>query len=280
MTVAMILWRVSTWAPKVYAEDVMPFAQLLQSLRQKDRVLKALKRSIMYTDFSGKSIVFIGFFLITYLFLFTYYLFSLRRSKEAVGLRGVIHRGEEKIMTFTDVLGKIDNFVWGVPLIVLIMGTGIFLTCRLGVLQFRKLGKALKYMVKNEADGIGEVTSFGALCTALAATIGTGNIVGVATAIMLGGPGAVFWMVLAACFGMATKYAEGLLAVKFRVDKGGGRFLGGPFYYIENGMGKKWKWLGKLFAYFRVLCRRTGNRYHYTGKRYCFRNEIILRPEQ
>ena len=140
MTVAMILWRVSTWAPKVYAEVVMPFAQLLQSLRQKDRVLKALKRSIMYTDFSGKSIVFIGFFLITYLFLFTYYLFFLRRSKEAVGLRGVIHRGEEKIMTFTDVLGKIDNFVWGVPLIVLIMGTGIFLTCRLGVLQFRKLG--------------------------------------------------------------------------------------------------------------------------------------------
>ena len=178
-------------------------------------------------------------------------------------------------MTFTDVLGKIDNFVWGVPLIVLIMGTGIFLTCRLGVLQFRKLGKALKYMVKNETDGIGEVSSFGALCTALAATIGTGNIVGVATAIMLGGPGAVFWMVLAACFGMATKYAEGLLAVKFRVDKGGGRFLGGPFYYIENGMGKKWKWLGTV-CIFRVLCRRAGNRYHYTGKRYRFRNEIIL----
>ena len=87
-----------------------------------------------------------------YLFIFIYLLLIfLRRSKEAVGLRGVIHRGEEKIMTFTDVLGKIDNFVWGVPLIVLIMGTGIFLTCRLGLLQFRKLGKALKYMVKNEA---------------------------------------------------------------------------------------------------------------------------------
>ena len=194
-----------------------------------------------------------------YLFIFIYLLLIfLRRSKEAVGLRGVIHRGEEKIMTFTDVLGKIDNFVWGVPLIVLIMGTGIFLTCRLGVLQFRKLGKALKYMVKNEADGIGEVTSSGALCTALAATIGTGNIVGVATAIMLGGPGAVFWMVLAACFGMATKYAEGLLAVKFRVDKGGGRFLGGPFYYIENGMGKKWKWLGKLFAFFACCAGALG----------------------
>ena len=146
-------------------------------------------------------------------------------------------------MTITQVLEAIDGVVWGLPLIILIMGTGILLTIRLGVLQFRKLGKALKYMVKNEEDGIGEVTSFGALCTALAATIGTGNIVGVATAVMLGGPGAVFWMVIAACFGMATKYSEGLLAVKFRVDKGGGRFLGGPFYYIENGMGKKWKWL-------------------------------------
>ena len=161
-------------------------------------------------------------------------------------------------MTLNEIIVAIDDFVWGVPLIVLIMGTGIFLTCRLGVLQFRKLGKALKYMVKNEEDGIGEVTSFGALCTALAATIGTGNIVGVATAVIAGGPGAVFWMVLAACFGMATKYSEGLLAVKFRVDKGGGRFLGGPFYYIENGMGKKWKWLAKLFALFACLAGALG----------------------
>ena len=161
-------------------------------------------------------------------------------------------------MTITQVLEAIDGVVWGVPLIILIMGTGIFLTIRLGVLQFRKLGKALKYMVKNEEDGIGEVTSFGALCTALAATIGTGNIVGVATAVMLGGPGAVFWMVIAACFGMATKYSEGLLAVKFRVDKGNGRFLGGPFYYIENGMGKKWKWLAKLFAFFACCAGALG----------------------
>lgn len=130
---------------------------------------------------------------------------------------------------FTAILTKIDNVVWGVPLIVLIMGTGILLTVRLRVVQFRKLGKALKYMVKNEDDGIGEVSSFGALCTALAATIGTGNIVGVATAVMAGGPGAIFWMVMAACLGMATKYSEGLLAVKFREDRGGGRFLGGPF---------------------------------------------------
>ena len=136
------------------------------------------------------------------------------------------------------VLESIDSIVWGVPLIVLIMGTGIFLTIRLGVLQFRKLGKALKYMVKNEADGEGEVTSFGALCTAMAATIGTGNIVGVATAIIAGGPGALFWMILAACLGMATKYSEGVLALKYRVLKPDGHALGGPFYYIENGMGK------------------------------------------
>lgn len=154
--------------------------------------------------------------------------------------------------SFTLFLEKIDGIVWGVPLIVLIMGTGIYLTIRLGVLQFRKLGKALNYMVHNESDGIGEVTSFGALCTAMAATIGTGNIVGVATAVVAGGPGALFWMVLAACFGMATKYSEGVLAVKYREDRGNGRFLGGPFYYIEKGMGKNWKWLAKLFALFGV----------------------------
>ncbi len=105
---------------------------------------------------------------------------------------------------------------------------GIFLTVRLGVLQFRKLGKALHYMVRNEEDGVGEVTSFGALCTALAATIGTGNIVGVATAVVAGGPGALFWMIVAACFGMATKYAEGILAVKFRRLDEDGHALRGP----------------------------------------------------
>lgn len=150
----------------------------------------------------------------------------------------------------TEFLDWLDGIVWDIPLIVLIMGTGIYLTIRLGVLQFRKLGKALKYMVHNEEDGAGEVTSFGALCTAMAATIGTGNIVGVATAVIAGGPGALFWMVLAACFGMATKYSEGLLSIKYRVAKEDGRFIGGPFYYIENGMGKSWKWLAKLFAFF------------------------------
>lgn len=152
----------------------------------------------------------------------------------------------------TKILEDIDNLVWGLPLIILIVVTGILLTIRLRGIQVRHLGKALKYMVKNEEDGEGEVTSFGALCTALSATIGTGNIVGVATAvgILAGGPGALFWMWVAAFFGMATKYAEGFLAVKYRKIDENGNVLGGPFYYIENGMGSKWKWLAKLFAFF------------------------------
>ena len=115
------------------------------------------------------------------------------------------------------VLTTIDNFVWGVPLMVLIIAGGILLTVRLGVLQIRKLPLALKWMIKNEEEGEGEISSFAALCTALSATIGTGNIVGVATAVCAGGPGALFWMIVAAFFGMATKYSEGLLAVKYRV---------------------------------------------------------------
>ena len=148
------------------------------------------------------------------------------------------------------IITVIDEAVWGLPLICLIMATGIFLTVRLGLLQIRHLGKAFKFMVKNEEDGEGEVTSFGALCTALSATIGTGNITGVATAIAAGGPGALVWMVVAAFFGMATKYAEGLLAIKYRTIDKEGHVLGGPFYYIENGMGKNWKWLAKIFAFF------------------------------
>ena len=148
------------------------------------------------------------------------------------------------------IITAIDNAVWGLPLICLIMASGIFLTARLGLVQIRHLGKAFKFMFKDEEDGSGEVTSFGALCTALSATIGTGNITGVATAIALGGPGALFWMVIAAFFGMATKYAEGLLAIKYRTIDEDGHVLGGPFYYIENGMGKKWTWLAKIFAFF------------------------------
>ncbi len=149
-------------------------------------------------------------------------------------------------------LGTIDDLVWGVPLIVVILATGIFLTARMGLLQIRKLPMALKYMFLNEEEGHGEVSSFGALCTALSATIGTGNIVGVATAVVAGGPGALFWMWMAAFFGMATKYAEGLLAVKYRVVDDSGHVLGGPFYYIERGMGKGWKWLAMIFAFFGI----------------------------
>lgn len=144
----------------------------------------------------------------------------------------------------------LDKVVWGIPLIVLILSVGIYLTVCLGLLQIRHLPRALKYMVKNEEGGSGEVTSFGALCTALSATIGTGNIVGVATALCAGGPGALFWMILAAFFGMATKYAEGLLAIKYRTIDEKGHVLGGPFYYIENGMGRKWRPLAKIFAFF------------------------------
>lgn len=160
--------------------------------------------------------------------------------------------------TINNVLVAIDDFVWGVPLIVLILAGGLLLTARLGILQVRKLPLALKFMVKNEEDGEGEVSSFGALCTALSATIGTGNIVGVATAIAAGGPGALFWMEVAAFLGMATKYSEGLLAIKYRVLDKENHALGGPFYYIEKGMGTKWKWLAKMFAFFGVCVGLMG----------------------
>ena len=150
-------------------------------------------------------------------------------------------------------LKAIDDFVWGVPLIVLILAVGIFLTIRLRGLQITKLPLAIKHMVANEKNGEhGEVSSFGALCTALSATIGTGNIVGVATALVAGGPGALFWMWIAALLGTATKYSECLLAIKYRVVAKDGHIVGGPFYYIENGMGEKWKWLAKIFAFFGV----------------------------
>lgn len=163
--------------------------------------------------------------------------------------------------TVNDVLAVIDDFVWGVPLMVLILAGGLLLTIRTRGLQVSRLPLALKWMVKNEEGGEGEVSSFGALCTALSATIGTGNIVGVATAVCAGGPGAIFWMVVAAFFGMATKYSEGLLAVKYRVIEAG-HALGGPFYYIENGMNERFhlnfKWLAKLFALFGVCAGLLG----------------------
>lgn len=164
---------------------------------------------------------------------------------------------------FMDKIVSFDNFIWGPPLIILLMGVGIILTFRLGFIQFRKLPKALQYMWHNEEGADGEVSSFGALCTALAATIGTGNIVGVATAVAAGGPGALFWMLFAGFLGMATKYAEGLLAIKYRTyDKETGHAIGGPFYYIERGgkelFGFNWKPLSKAFAVFGICAGMMG----------------------
>ena len=161
-------------------------------------------------------------------------------------------------MNFSEILTKIDDLVWGIPLIVMIMLVGLVLTLRSRGVQFLHLGKAFRFMFKNEEEGAGEVSSFGALCTALSATIGTGNIVGVATAVCTGGPGALFWMEVAALLGMATKYAEGLLAVKYREIGPDGTVLGGPFYYIEKGLGKGWKWLAVLFAVFGMLVGLLG----------------------
>ncbi|MGY3569565.1 alanine/glycine:cation symporter family protein [Vibrio paucivorans] len=147
-------------------------------------------------------------------------------------------------------LQTIDSFVWGPPLLILLVGTGVYFTFRLGLLQFRHLPTALKLVFsKNKSSSThGDVSSFAALCTALSATIGTGNIVGVATAIKLGGPGALFWMWLAALFGMATKYAECLLAVKYRKVDDKGQMIGGPMYYLQYGVGSKA--LAVMFAVF------------------------------
>jgi len=194
--------------------------------------------------------------LIRALFYFQYVL--TYRKKYDIILTMICTKGLNSMDRFDAIIAKIDSFVWGLPLIILILFCGALLTIRTRGVQIRHLGKALKYTFSNEDSGEGEVSSFASLCTALSATIGTGNIVGVATAIAIGGPGALFWMEFAALFGMATKYAEGLLAVKYRVTGSDGHMLGGPFYYIENGMGKGFKWLGKLFAVFGVLAGLMG----------------------
>lgn len=209
-----------------------------QSLRQKDRVYKGkilyiFCRTLMETVESHS----------LFLFRFKRKKICKKERTEEEMLQVVLQQLDRFIAWF-------DEVVWGPPLIILILSTGIYLSLRMGFLQIRHLGKALRFMVKNEDSGNGEVTSFGALCTAMSATIGTGNIVGVATALAAGGPGALFWMVLAAFFGMATKYAEGVLAIKYRTIDGNGHVLGGPFYYIENGMGVRWRWLAKIFAFF------------------------------
>lgn len=152
---------------------------------------------------------------------------------------------------------QVDNVVWGAPLLILLVGTGIYLSFRLGLLQVFRLPQAFR-LIFTEDQGEGDISSFGALATALAATVGTGNIVGVATAIQTGGPGALFWMWMAAFFGMATKYAEGLLAIRYRTKDDNGHISGGPMYYILHGMGEKWRPLAIFFALAGVLVALFG----------------------
>ncbi|HEM5463206.1 sodium:alanine symporter family protein [Streptococcus suis] len=152
----------------------------------------------------------------------------------------------------------INNLVWGPPLLLLLVGTGVYFTLRLGVFQIGKLPTAFRLIFSSDQSGQGDVSSFAALCTALAATVGTGNIVGVATAITTGGPGALFWMWVAAFFGMATKYAEGFLAIKYRTKDANGQAAGGPMHYITLGMGQKWKPLAIFFAVSGVLVALLG----------------------
>lgn len=149
-----------------------------------------------------------------------------------------------------EILGAISGFLWGWPMIIMLLGTHLFLTIRLRFPQ-RHIIKAIKLSVRKDKDAQGDVSQFGALVTALAATIGTGNIVGVGTAIALGGPGAVFWCWLTGVFGIATKYGEGLLAIKYRVTDEDGKMQGGPMYALERGLGMKW--LGVLFALFTAV---------------------------
>jgi alanine or glycine:cation symporter, AGCS family len=146
---------------------------------------------------------------------------------------------------FEKLMGQLSDFVWGPPLLILLLGTHIFLTFRLRFIQ-RYLGKAIKLSLQRSREGRGDISQFGALTTALAATIGTGNVVGVATAIAAGGPGAVLWMWLTGVFGIATKYSEALLSVKYRIKTKDGLMAGGPMYVLERAM--KQKWLGVIFA--------------------------------
>ncbi len=158
--------------------------------------------------------------------------------------------------TLNRLIADASNIVWGPPMLTLLVLTGVWLTARLGLIQIFKLGTGLRFAFGTKGRtnaNEGDVSPFQALMTALAATIGTGNIVGVATAIAIGGPGALFWMWLIAFLGMATKYAEGLLAVKYRIKDASGRMNGGPMYYIERGMGRKWKGLAIAFAFFGAI---------------------------
>ena len=160
-------------------------------------------------------------------------------------------------MSISEIIGVIDDWAWSYPLLILLVGTGLFLSIRLVFVQFRRFGFAMKTTLgkvfTKQKAGKGEVTPFQALCTALAATVGTGNIVGVTGAIILGGPGAVFWMWISALIGMCTKFCEVTLSIRYREKNREGDWVGGPMYYIKNGMGKNWTWLGMLFCVFGAL---------------------------
>lgn len=161
-------------------------------------------------------------------------------------------------MDLTAILQKASSIVWGPPMLILLIGTGIFLTFRLKFIQIFKLPLAFQLVFKAPNAGSGEISSFAALCTSLAATIGTGNIVGVATAVKVGGPGALFWLLVAAFFGMATKYAEGVLAIKYREIDENGVASGGPMYYITKGLGPKFKPLAIFFAFSAIAVALLG----------------------
>ena len=156
-------------------------------------------------------------------------------------------------MTFKDIIDYLNGIAWGPWMLILLVGTGMFLTWKLGFLQFVKFGHSMKHTLgkifSRQSAGSGEVTPFQAVSTALAATVGTGNIAGVTGAIAVGGPGAVFWMWASALFGMATKYSEVVLAVQYRERNPKGDYVGGPMYYIRNGLGKKWTWLAMVFSF-------------------------------
>ena len=157
------------------------------------------------------------------------------------------------MQSFQDWMNTLNGFVWGPAMLVLILGTGLYLQLRLFGMPIRRIGSGLRMVWRGrdvDPSLPGEVSPFSALMTCLAATIGVGNIAGVATAIALGGPGAVFWMWMTALVGMATKYAEVVLAVHYREQDSHGRWVGGPMYAIRNGLGRRWTWLGTVFAVF------------------------------
>ena len=167
-------------------------------------------------------------------------------------------------MTFKDIINYLNGIAWGPWMLILLVGTGVYMTWKLGFLQFVKFGYAMKHTLgkifRKQSAGSGEVTPFQAVSTALAATVGTGNIAGVTGAIAVGGPGAVFWMWISALFGMATKYSEVVLAVQYRERNPKGDYVGGPMYYIKNGMGKKWAWLAMVFSFLAAIAAiGTGN---------------------